>query len=224
MSEVKDLVINIENAKIFQDREVLSDVNLKVEKGEFIYLIGKTGSGKSSLLKTLYADLPLMDGKMEVCGYDIGNLKKKNVPMLRRKLGIIFQDFQLLQDRNVYENVAFVLRSTGVKDKSQIALKVGKALDDVGLSDKANANIFSLSEGEMQRVNIARAIVNSPELIIADEPTGNLDPITAEEITELLQKISEDHKTTVIMATHNFLVIEKFRKRVICTEDGRLID
>lgn len=225
MTEQKtNMIINFEDAKIYQGKEVLTDVNLKVDKGEFIYLIGKTGTGKSSLLKTIYADLPFYDGKAEVCGFELNNIKKKNIPLLRRKIGIIFQDFQLLQDRNVFENIAFVLKSIGVKDKNEIFTKVSKTLLDIGLSEKADESVFNLSEGEMQRVGIARAIVNNPELIIADEPTGNLDPISSEEIIKLLIKINEENNTTVLMATHDFIVIEKFRRRVICCENGKLID
>lgn len=217
-------IINFSNANISQGKMVLSDVNLKVDKGEFIYLIGKTGTGKSSLLKTIYADLPLKEGSANVCGYELNSIKRNKIPHLRRKLGIIFQDFQLFQDRNVFDNIAFVLKSTGVKDKNEIYTRVSKALMDVGLSDKIEDNVYNLSEGEMQRIGIARAIINNPELIIADEPTGNLDPITSEEIVQLLMKINKENNTTILMATHDFIVIEKFRSRVICCEDGKLID
>lgn len=217
-------IINFSNANISQGKTVLSDVNLKVDKGEFIYLIGKTGTGKSSLLKTIYADLPLKEGSANVCGYELNSIKRNKIPHLRRKLGIIFQDFQLFQDRNVFDNIAFVLKSTGVKDKNEIYTRVSKALMDVGLSDKIDDNVYNLSEGEMQRIGIARAIINNPELIIADEPTGNLDPITSEEIVQLLMKINKENNTTILMATHDFIVIEKFRSRVICCEDGKLID
>ncbi len=217
-------IINFSNANISQGKMVLSDVNLKVDKGEFIYLIGKTGTGKSSLLKTIYADLPLKEGSANVCGYELNSIKRNKIPHLRRKLGIIFQDFQLFQDRNVFDNIAFVLKSTGVKDKNEIFTRVSKALMDVGLSDKIDDNVYNLSEGEMQRIGIARAIINNPELIIADEPTGNLDPITSEEIVQLLMKINKENNTTILMATHDFIVIEKFRSRVICCEDGKLID
>lgn len=217
-------IINFSNANISQGKIVLSDVNLKVDKGEFIYLIGKTGTGKSSLLKTIYADLPLKEGSANVCGYELNSIKRNKIPHLRRKLGIIFQDFQLFQDRNVFDNIAFVLKSTGVKDKNEIYTRVSKALMDVRLSDKIEDNVYNLSEGEMQRIGIARAIINNPELIIADEPTGNLDPITSEEIVQLLMKINKENNTTILMATHDFIVIEKFRSRVICCEDGKLID
>ena len=217
-------IINFSHANISQGKTVLSDVNLKVDKGEFIYLIGKTGTGKSSLLKTIYADLPLKEGSANVCGYELNSIKRNKIPHLRRKLGIIFQDFQLFQDRNVFDNIAFVLKSTGVKDKNEIYTRVSKALMDVGLNDKIDDNVYNLSEGEMQRIGIARAIINNPELIIADEPTGNLDPITSEEIVQLLMKINKENNTTILMATHDFIVIEKFRSRVICCEDGKLID
>lgn len=224
MSELeKQYVINFEGATISQGKEILTDVNLKIEEGEFLYIIGKTGTGKSSLLKTIYAEIPLKIGTAEVCGFKLNDIKKKNIPLLRRKLGIIFQDFQLMQDRNVFDNIAFVLKAVGVKDKNEIEQRVVKTLSDVGLADKGNEKTYNLSEGEMQRVVVARAIVNNPEVIIADEPTGNLDPITSEEIVKLLLKINQERKTTVIMATHDYIVIEKFRQRVICCENGKVI-
>lgn len=224
MSELeKQYVINFEGATISQGKDVLTDVNLKIEEGEFLYIIGKTGTGKSSLLKTIYAEIPLKIGTAEVCGFKLNDIKKKNIPLLRRKLGIIFQDFQLMQDRNVFDNIAFVLKAVGVKDKNEIEQRVVQTLSDVGLADKGNEKTYNLSEGEMQRVVVARAIVNNPEVIIADEPTGNLDPITSEEIVKLLLKINQERKTTVIMATHDYIVIEKFRQRVICCENGKVI-
>lgn len=224
MSELeKKYVINFEGATISQGKEILTDVNLTIEEGEFLYIIGKTGTGKSSLLKTIYAEIPLKIGAAEVCGFKLNDIKKKNIPLLRRKLGIIFQDFQLMQDRNVFDNIAFVLKAVGVKDKNEIEQRVVQTLSDVGLADKGNEKTYNLSEGEMQRVVVARAIVNNPEVIIADEPTGNLDPITSEEIVKLLLKINQERKTTVIMATHDYIVIEKFRQRVICCENGKVI-
>lgn len=224
MSELeKQYVINFEGATISQGKDILTDVNLKIEEGEFLYIIGKTGTGKSSLLKTIYAEIPLKIGTAEVCGFKLNDIKKKNIPLLRRKLGIIFQDFQLMQDRNVFDNIAFVLKAVGVKDKNEIQERVDQTLSDVGLADKGNEKTYNLSEGEMQRVVVARAIVNNPEVIIADEPTGNLDPITSEEIVKLLLKINQERKTTVIMATHDYIVIEKFRQRVICCENGKVI-
>lgn len=216
-------IIKLENATITQGKDILVDIDLTINKGEFVYLIGKTGTGKSSLLKTLYADLPLRSGFGEVCQTPLVNIKKRKIPRLRRKLGIIFQDFQLLQDRNLYKNIEFVLRAIGEKDKKEIDRKINWALENVGLLDKKFEKPYNISEGEMQRVAIARAIVNQPELIIGDEPTGNLDPITSEEIIRLLLKINKKHKTTILMATHDYIVIEKYRSRVICCEDGKLI-
>ncbi|MFA7081091.1 MAG: ATP-binding cassette domain-containing protein [Bacteroidales bacterium] len=221
--EENNHIIKFENATISQGKVVLSDVNLEINKGEFVYLIGKTGTGKSSLLKTIYADLPLTNGFGEVCDMPILKIKKRKIPYLRRKIGIVFQDFQLLQDRNLYKNLEFVLKAIGVKDKSEIESKINLALENVGLLDKKFDKPYNMSEGEMQRVAIARAIVNQPELIIGDEPTGNLDPITSEDIIKLLLKINKEHNTTILMATHDYLVIEKYRSRVICCEDGKLI-
>ena len=214
-------IIRFENATITQGRVVLSNINLEIAKGEFVYLIGKTGSGKSSLLKTIYADIPLTSGM--VCDMPLFKIKKKNIPLLRRKLGIVFQDFQLLQDRNIFDNVAFVLKAIGIKDKNEIQDKVTLALESVGMDQRKDEMPYKLSEGEMQRVAIARAIVNQPEIIIADEPTGNLDPITSEEIVKLLLKINQENNTSILMVTHDYLVVDKFRFRVICCEDGKLI-
>ncbi|MFA6199755.1 MAG: ATP-binding cassette domain-containing protein [Bacteroidales bacterium] len=223
MSEEIKPVIKFEEATISQGKIVLSNVNLQINEGEFVYIIGKTGTGKSSLLKTIYADIPLTIGSAEVCEIPLLNIKKKQIPILRRKLGIVFQDFQLLQDRNIFDNIAFVLKAIGIKDKKEIEEKVIFALENVGMVDRKNDMPYKLSEGEMQRVAIARAIVNQPELILADEPTGNLDPITSEEIVSLLLKINKEHNTTILMATHDYIVIEKFRSRVICCEEGSLI-
>mgnify|MGYP001009829278 CR=1 FL=1 len=216
-------IIRFENATITQGRVVLSNINLEIAKGEFVYLIGKTGSGKSSLLKTIYADIPLTSGIGMVCDMPLFKIKKKNIPLLRRKLGIVFQDFQLLQDRNIFDNVAFVLKAIGIKDKNEIQDKVTLALESVGMDQRKDEMPYKLSEGEMQRVAIARAIVNQPEIIIADEPTGNLDPITSEEIVKLLLKINQENNTSILMVTHDYLVVDKFRFRVICCEDGKLI-
>ncbi len=216
-------IIKLKDATLSQGKMTLSNVNLTIDEGEFLYIIGKTGTGKSTLLKTIYADIPLTAGEGEVCGFALNKLKKKNIPMLRRKLGIVFQDFQLLQDRNIFENIAFVLKSIGIKDKEEIKTRVTSALEEVGMASRETEMPYSLSEGEMQRVAIARAIVNQPKLIIADEPTGNLDPITSEEIVKLLMKINSEYKTTILMVTHDYLVIEKFRSRVICCENGKVI-
>lgn len=221
--EEKQYVIQYEDVALSFDKTVLRDVNLEILKGEFVYLIGKTGSGKSSLLRSIYADVPIDEGAARVCGFDLNKLKKSQIPLLRRKLGIVFQDFQLLKDRSVYDNLAFVLKATGWKDKKAMRERILQALDDVGLLTKTDEQACDLSEGEMQRVAIARAIVNQPELILADEPTGNLDPITSEEIVDLLMHINKKHGTTVLMATHDYIVIDKFRSRVIACEDGKIV-
>ena len=221
--EEKQYVIQYEDVALSFDKTVLRNVNLEILKGEFVYLIGKTGSGKSSLLRSIYADVPIDEGVARVCGFDLNKLKKSQIPLLRRKLGIVFQDFQLLKDRSVYDNLAFVLKATGWKDKKAMRGRILQALDDVGLLTKTDEQACDLSEGEMQRVAIARAIVNQPELILADEPTGNLDPITSEEIVDLLMHINKKHGTTVLMATHDYIVIDKFRSRVIACEDGKIV-
>ncbi len=221
--EDKQYVIQYEDVNIAFDRSVLTCVNLKIERGEFVYLIGKTGSGKSSLLRSIYADVPIEQGTAMVCGFDLRKIRQSKIPMLRRRLGIVFQDFQLLKDRSVFDNLAFVLKATGWKDRKAIRERILQALDDVGLLNKAEEQACDLSEGEMQRVVIARAIVNEPELILADEPTGNLDPITSEEIVNLLMQINKKRGTTVLMATHDYIVIDKYRARVIACEDGRIV-
>ena len=221
--EEKQYVIQYEDVDLSFDKMILTGINLTIEKGEFVYLIGKTGSGKSSLLRSIYADIPIEAGAARVCGFDLNKMRRSQIPMLRRKLGIVFQDFQLLKDRSVFDNLAFVLRATGMKDKQAMKERILQALDDVGLLQKAEEQACDLSEGEMQRVSIARAIVNNPELILADEPTGNLDPITSEEIVELLMQINKKHGTTVLMATHDYIVIDKFRSKVIACEDGKIV-
>ena len=221
--ENTESVIKYSGVDLEFEKTILSGVNLDIKKGEFVYLIGKTGSGKSSLLKSIYADIRIEVGSAYVCGFTLNGLKKSKIPLLRRKLGIIFQDFQLLKDRSVYDNLAFVLKATGWKDKKAMNERILQALDDVGLLMKANEQACDLSEGEMQRVSIARAIVNQPELILADEPTGNLDPITSEEIVQLLMEINKKHGTTVLMATHDYIVLDKFRAKVIACEDGKIV-
>mgnify|MGYP002621464231 FL=1 len=221
--EEKQYVIQYEDVALSFDKTILKDIKLEILKGEFVYIIGKTGSGKSSLLRSIYADVPIDEGAARLCGFDLNKLKKSQIPLLRRKLGIVFQDFQLLKDRSVYDNLAFVLKATGWKDKKAMRDRILQALDDVGLLNKADEQACDLSEGEMQRVAIARAIVNRPELILADEPTGNLDPITSEKIVELLMHINKKHGTTVLMATHDYIVIDKFRSRVIACEDGKIV-
>ncbi len=218
-------IIEIQNANIYQGENlVLQDVNLKVNKGEFVYLVGKTGTGKSSLLKTLYGELTLKEGNATVAGYDLRQLTWKIIPYLRRTLGVVFQDFQLLTDRNVNENLKFVLKATGWKDDKLMNEKIADVLDKVGLKSKGFKMPFELSGGEQQRVDVARALLNSPKLILADEPTGNLDPETSDEIMNLLFHISRDFNTAIVMATHDYIVIQKFPARMVRTEKGRVID
>lgn len=218
-------IVSLTNAKIFQGENlILQDVNINVNKGEFVYLVGKTGTGKSSLLKTLYGDLPLKEGEGTVAGYDLRTLNWKKVPFLRRSLGVVFQDFQLLTDRNVHENLKFVLKATGWKDNKLMEEKINDVLDKVGLKSKGFKMPFEMSGGEQQRVDIARALLNSPKLVLADEPTGNLDPETSDEIMQLLFQISRDFNTAVIMATHDYIVINKYPARMLKTERGQVYD
>jgi cell division transport system ATP-binding protein len=220
-----DPIIAIRNANIYQgDSLVLQDVNLTVDKGEFVYLVGKTGTGKSSLLKTMYGELLLKEGEATVAGYDLRKLTWKIVPYLRRSIGVVFQDFQLLTDRNVNENLKFVLKATGWKDEKLMNEKIADVLDKVGLKSKGFKMPFEMSGGEQQRIDIARALLNSPKLILADEPTGNLDPETSDEIMSLLFHISKDYGTAIVMATHDYIVLKKFPARVVRTEHGRIID
>lgn len=216
-------IIELKNAIIRQqDNIILTDVNLEVEKGEFVYLIGKVGSGKSSLMKTLYADLPLKDGGGSVAGYYLPIIKRKQIPFLRRKIGIIFQDFQLLTDRSVYENLEFVLKATGWKNKKEIQNRIHEVLEKVHMGNKGYKMPHELSGGEQQRIVIARALLNSPDIILADEPTGNLDPETSDELAEILMDISKNGKT-VIMATHQHDLLKKFPARTVECIDGKLV-
>ncbi len=218
-------IVELRNANIYQGKSlILQDVNITVNRGEFVYLVGKTGTGKSSLLKTLYGDLKLVEGDGNVVGYDLPSMDWKKVPYLRRNLGVVFQEFQLLTDRNVNENLKFVLKATGWKDDKLMDEKITDVLDKVGLKTKGFKMPFELSGGEQQRVDIARALLNSPKLILADEPTGNLDPETSDEIMQLLFHISRDYGTTIIMATHDYPVINKFPARTIKTERGKVWD
>jgi len=220
-----EIIVELKHANIYQrDNLILQDVNISVNKGEFVYLVGKTGTGKSSLLKTLYGDLPLNEGEGQVAGFNLREMDWKKVPYLRRTLGVVFQDFQLLTDRNINDNLKFVLRATGWKDARLIDEKINDVLDKVGLKSKGFKMAFEMSGGEQQRVDIARAMLNSPKLILADEPTGNLDPETSDEIMQLLFQIAKDYGTTVIMATHDYIVINKFPARMLKTERGKVID
>ena len=212
--------ISLKNAAIYQhERCILKDVNFEIGEGEFVYLIGKTGSGKSSLLRTLYADLPAKEGEITIADFDLINIKKRDIPMLRRKIGIIFQDFQLLYDRNVEDNLSFVLKATGWEDDDSISQRIDEVLRQVGLPHKRKSMPHQLSGGEQQSIAVARALLNNPSVIIADEPTGNLDPETTNDIMELLRNISDKGKT-ILMATHNYNLILKYPSRVIKCEDG----
>lgn len=217
-------IIQLSDVRIFQrDNLVLSDVNLEIKAGEFVYLIGKTGSGKSSLLKTLYGELPLSEGSGIVAGFDLNKLKRSKVHQLRRKLGIVFQDFELLMDRSVMDNLLFVLRATGWKNKREMNERMEHVLQRVGLETKGFKMPHQLSGGEQQRVAIARALLNDPQLILADEPTGNLDPATTEDILTLLFEISSSGRA-VLMATHDYQYMKKYSSRVIVCENGRIMD
>ena len=201
---------------------ILSDVNFSVQASEFVYLIGSTGSGKSSLLKTLYGELPLQNGTIDIAGYQIFGLKKKNIPFLRRKIGIVFQDFQLLTDRSVFENLSFVLKATGWKDNSKIKSQIEKVLEKVEMNKHVNKMPHELSGGEKQRICIARALLNDPEIILADEPTGNLDPTTTKKILELLHQLCKDG-CSVLMATHEHNLLDLFPSKIIECKEGKLI-
>lgn len=212
----------LQHCDIFQEKvKILEDVNIELSRGEFVYLVGKTGSGKSSLLKTLYADLPLKYGDGSVAGYPLKKLKRRKIPFLRRKLGIVFQDFQLLQDRSIYNNLYFVMRATGWHKRSEMKKRCDEMLGRVGLTGLGDKYPHQLSGGEQQRVSIARALINRPEIILADEPTGNLDPETSEGILNLLFEISKEG-TSVLMATHDYTIMEKFPFRTFRCADQRV--
>lgn len=218
-------VISLSKAKIYQQNKLILDqLDLAIEEQSFAYLIGKTGSGKSSLLKTLYAELPLIEGTGTVCGFDLNGLKRKQIPFLRRKIGIVFQDFQLLTDRNVLDNLKFVLGATGWSDKKLIEQRAMNCLQLVGIEKKAKDFPHMLSGGEQQRVSIARALLNKPTLILADEPTGNLDPATSKEIMELLLAVAKEENTAILMATHDMQMVAHFPGRILEVVDGQVIE
>ena len=217
-------VLSLQDVTIYQEQKViLSEVNLTVNHGEFIYIIGKTGSGKSSLMKTLYADLPLTEGQGSIVSYDLRNIKEDDIPYLRRKIGIVFQDFKLLPDRSIKENMLFVLKATGWTSEPEMLEKIDEVLDKVDLKSIANKMPHQLSGGEQQRVAIARALLNDPELILADEPTGNLDPQTSVEVLDVLRKINANGKT-IIMATHDYALLMKFPSKTLKCEDQKIFE
>ena len=219
-----DIIIELKNCQIWQqDNLVLSNVNLSVGKGEFMYLVGRVGSGKTSLIKTINAQIPLKEGTGIVAGYNLSDLRTREIPFLRRKLGIVFQDFQLLTDRSVNENLEFVLKATGWKNKNEIAARIGEVLEKVGLGLKGYKLPHQLSGGEQQRVVIGRALLNDPDIILADEPTGNLDPETSEGIIRLLIEISKTGRA-VIIATHNYTILKRFPARTVRFNDGRVVE
>ena len=224
MQIMSQSILSLRNATIYQEgKTILSDVNLEVNQGEFIYVIGKTGSGKSSLLKTLYADLELKEGAGHIVDFDLATLKEDDIPFLRRKIGIVFQDFKLLPDRTIKDNMLFVLKATGWTDNTEMLNKIDEVLDKVGMKDFANKMPHQLSGGEQQRVAIARALLNDPELILADEPTGNLDPQTSAEVLEVLRKINANGKT-VLMSTHDYALLVKFPSKTLKCEDAKIFE
>jgi cell division transport system ATP-binding protein len=217
-------VLQLKDASIFQGENlVLSDVSVSVEKGEFVYLIGKTGTGKSSFMKTLYGDLPLQEGEGNIVGYDLATLKENDIPFLRRKLGVVFQDFKLLNDRTVSDNLRFVLTATGWKDKAAMESKINEVLDKVDMKTKAFKYPYQLSGGEQQRVAIARALLNDPELILADEPTGNLDPQTSVEVMEVLREINKNGNT-ILMATHDYALLLKYPSKTLKCDENQIFE
>lgn len=219
-------IVKISNADICQQDNtvVLQNISLNIGQGEFTYLIGKTGSGKSSLLKTIYAALPLTNGHGEVADFDLRDINRNNIHLLRRKLGIVFQDFNLLSDRDVSENLLFVLRATGWTDEAEMNKRMHEVLTEVALLSKQNAMPYELSGGEQQRVVIARALLNKPMLLLADEPTGNLDPETSDDVLTLMRNLAKQHNTAVLCATHDYRILQNFPARIIRVQQGKLID
>ena len=221
---MSEQILALKNVTIYQENNaVLSNINLEVSPGEFIYIIGKTGSGKSSFMKTLYADLPLTEGEAHIVGFDLATLKEDDIPFLRRKIGIVFQDFKLLPDRSVNENMLFVLKATGWNDVTEMQAKIDEVLDKVDMKAFSSKMPHQLSGGEQQRVAIARALLNDPEVILADEPTGNLDPQTSVEVLEVLRKINANGKT-IIMATHDYALLMKFPSKTLKCEDATIFE
>jgi cell division transport system ATP-binding protein len=217
-------VLFLKNASIFQrENLILENVSVTVEKGEFVYLIGKTGTGKSSFMKTLYGDLPLTKGEGNIAGYDLATLKENDIPFLRRKLGVVFQDFKLLNERTVKDNLLFVLTATGWKDKNAMDLRIDEVLDKVGMKTKSFKYPYQLSGGEQQRIAIARALLNNPEIILADEPTGNLDPQTSVEVMEVLQEINKNGNT-ILMATHDYALLLKYPSKTLKCDDSQVFE
>ena len=221
---MSETILDLKNAAIYQRESlILSEVDVTVNKGEFVYLIGKTGTGKSSFMKTLYGDLPLTEGEGTIVDYNLRTLKEKDIPYLRRKLGVVFQDFKLLTDRNVKDNLLFVLKATGWKDQKAMDHKIDEVLDKVGMKSKGFKFPYQLSGGEQQRVAIARALLNDPELILADEPTGNLDPQTSVEVMEVLQDISKN-VNTILMATHDYALLLKYPSKTLKCDGQRVFE
>jgi cell division transport system ATP-binding protein len=221
---MSDTILHLSHANIYQkDNLVLSNINLEIKKGEFLYLIGKTGAGKSSFMKTLYGDLPLVEGTGAIADFNLASLKEKEIPHLRRKLGVVFQDFKLLIDRTINDNLLFVLKATGWKDKNAMQEKIDEVLDKVGMKTKGFKFPHQISGGEQQRVAIARALLNDPELILADEPTGNLDPQTSVEIMEVLRAINANGKT-ILMATHDYALILKYPSKTLKLDQGNMFE
>ena len=217
-------ILYLKNAEIYQrEKLILSNVNIEVDKGEFVYLIGKTGTGKSSFMKTLYGDLPLKTGEGAIVGFDLPSLEEKDIPFLRRKLGVVFQDFKLLNDRTVHNNLQFVLTATGWKDQQKIKTRIGEVLEKVDMTSKEEMYPFQLSGGEQQRIAIARALLNSPELILADEPTGNLDPQTSVEVMEVLQEINKQGNT-ILMATHDYALLLKYPSKTLKCDNSQIFE
>jgi len=220
----QDPVLSLKDASIYQrENLILSDVSVTIQKGEFVYLIGKTGSGKSSFMKTLYGDLPLDEGEGHIVGFDLPTMKEKDIPFLRRKLGVVFQDFKLLNDRTVKDNLLFVLTATGWKDKVAMGTKIDEVLDKVAMKTKSFKYPYQLSGGEQQRVAIARALLNDPELILADEPTGNLDPQTSVEVMEVLQEINKNGNT-ILMATHDYALLLKYPSKTLKCDENQIFE